>query len=124
MLPIIAISLVSGGSWEISTNLSSKVLTSLVEVVGVLFGLSAIMMALFFNALKEPGTKLRKMCLLLSATSFMSFILSLFMSFIYMLSLSNQLVRISAPIGFAINGSLCATLYMILVFVTREREKT
>lgn len=102
----------------VETTLARKILETVISLDGVLFGFSAVMMGLFLrNSHKLSEATLRR-CLMFALSSFWSFILSIFFAFL-VLALGQQGTNIPffTPILLTLFGSLCSSIYLILIFI-------
>lgn len=112
----------------VETTLAQKILETVISLDGVLFGFSAVMIALFLRNYHKLSEITLKRCLMFALLSFWSFILSIFFAYI-VLALGQQgtTIRLFTPIFLTLFGSVCSSIYLVMIFIEEifppEKEK-
>lgn len=103
---------------NVSIELSAKIMENVIRLDGVLFGFTAVMLALIHKGRESEETKLS--VTYLSAISFFCYLLSIFMSFSHLMW-QNQSNQVFVPVMLTCFGGLCSSIYVIMMMLQMEK---
>ncbi len=104
----------------VSVELSARIMENVIRLDGVLFGFSAVMLTLIYRAVATEKSKLS--VTFLSAISFWSYLLSIFMSFSNLMW-QNSSNQIFVPVLLTCFGGLCSSIYVIMIMLQTEESQ-
>jgi len=102
----------------VEITVAQRVLEALIRLDGVLFGFTAVMVGLFLRDLRMLSEVTLKRCLLLVMSSFWSYIVSILFAFtILALGQENVTIPLFTPIYLTLFGSICSSIYLVMIFI-------
>jgi hypothetical protein len=111
-------SLMSSSLPSVTLETSTVVLENVIRLDGILFGFTAAMLSIFY--LKgQPLQRSFLSVIVFIVTAFLSFLLSIFMSFSYLMQ-GLHTNAIFLPVILTCFGGLASSVYVILVILSRE----
>jgi len=111
-------SLVASSLSPVAADTSKTVLENVIRLDGVLFGFTAAMLSIFYFK-GEPHHRKFLTITVLSVTAFVSFLLSIYMSFSFLMA-GEHSGGIFLPVILTCFGGLCSSVYIVLVMIKRE----
>ena len=106
---------------EVPVDVSSKVLENVIRLNGVLFGFTAAMLSIVYYKEKSYDEKFYATTVF-SVTSFLSFLLSIFIAFCFLIN-QTQSSQIFVPVILTCFGGLCSSVYIVLTVIGIEKEE-
>lgn len=103
----------------ISSDTVIRVLENVITLNGVLFGFTAVMLSVVYHATKSYN-EFYLSIMVFSVTSFLSYLLSLFMSFCFLMSQITSGV-IFTPVFLTCFGGLCSSVYIVLTMIRYKK---
>ena len=108
----------------VEITVAQRILEALIRLDGVLFGFTAVMVGLFLRDFRKLSEATLKRCLLLTMSSFWSYILSIFFAFtILTLGQESVTIPLFTPIYLTLFGSLCSSIYLVMIFIEEISSK-
>lgn len=122
LVVFLAATVLSASFPPVSQNTATTLLENVIRLNGMLFGFSAVMVGLVFGTLQEKNKKLRSKYLLFALCAFLSFLLSIFVSFSYLMQ-SQSDGLIFAPVVLTCFGGICSSVYIVVTYLWEEEKK-
>lgn len=105
-------------------DVSPKILESVIRLDGVLFGFTAVMLSLVYREIRFRNKKFSNITTKLevfSVTSFLCYLLSIFMSFSFLMNQTRG-NEIFVPVILTCFGGLCSSIYVVFSIIEIEEE--
>lgn len=114
-------SLLTGSFSSVTDETSKTVLENVIRLDGVLFGFTAAMISIFYFKAETHHRKFFTITVF-SVTAFLSYLLSIYMSFSFLMA-GEHSGGIFLPVIITCFGGLCSSVYIVLVTVEKELKK-
>jgi hypothetical protein len=114
-------SLLTGSFSTVTIETSGIVLENVIRLDGVLFGFTATMISIFYFKAETRHRKFLKITIF-SVTAFLSYLLSIYMSFSFLMA-GERSGGIFLPVILACFGGLCSSVYIVLVMIDKELKE-
>lgn len=114
-------SLLIGSFSTVTIETSRVVLENVIRLDGVLFGFTAAMISIFYFKAEAHHRKFLTIAVF-SVTAFLSYLLSIFMSFSFLMA-GEHSGGIFLPVILACFGGLCSSVYIVLVMIEKQLEE-
>ncbi len=114
-------SLLAGSFSPVTVETSKTVLENVIRLDGVLFGFTAAMISIFYFKSETHHKKFLTITVF-SVTAFLSYLLSIYMSFCFLMA-GEHSGGIFLPVIITCFGGLCSSVYIVLVTIEKELKK-
>jgi len=114
-------SLLASSFSSVTIETSQTVLENVIRLDGVLFGFTAAMISIFYFKAETQHKKFLA-TVVFSVTAFLSYLLSIYMSFSFLMA-GEHSGGIFLPVIITCFGGLCSSVYIVLVTVEKELTK-
>ena len=114
-------SLLTGSFSTVTIETSGIVLENVIRLDGVLFGFTAAMISIFYFKAETRHRKFLTITIF-SVTAFLSYLLSIYMSFSFLMA-GERSGGIFLPVILACFGGLCSSVYIVLVIIEKELKE-
>ena len=102
-----------------SSDTAIRVLENVITLNGVLFGFTAVMLSIVYHATKSYK-EFHLIIMVFAVTSFLSYLLSLYMSFCFLMNKTTSGI-IFTPVFLTCFGGLCSSVYIVLTIIRYEK---
>jgi len=114
-------SILSNSFSAVSVEVSARVLENVIRLDGVLFGFTAAMLSIFYLKGQTHQRKFLSV-IVFTVTAFLSFLLSMFMSFSFLM-IEEHSGGIFLPVILTCFGGLSSSVYVVLVMLGKDDTK-
>jgi len=114
-------STLAGSFSPVTIETSKTILENVIRLDGILFGFTATMISIFYFK-AETRHKQFLTIAVFSVTAFLSYLLSIYMSFCFLMA-GEHSGGIFLPVIITCFGGLCSSVYIVLITIEKELKK-